>query len=171
MKLPANQAATVRVSFTNANGNPAQVQGDVSWESSDPSIATVQVKPDDTLEATIMAGPSAGEAEIFATADADLGEGVREVESSLVVNVVARGEAVGGEIHPVVPGNALPGAPNRPDNSLPSGAHPDQGLPGAPNRPDNALPGDQPGIDHSLPGGPPNRPDNALPDTPSPKKG
>ena len=42
----------------------------------------------------------------------------------------------------LVPDNSLPGAPVRPDNSLPSGRpdRPDQGLPSAPVRPDAGLP-------------------------------
>jgi hypothetical protein len=193
MKLPANQSAAVQVRFTNANGFPAKTQGDVSWESSDDKVAKVQAKPDDTTTATVTAGPSAGSATITATADADLGDGVREVESVLEVEVVARGEAVGGEIYPVGPDQGLPGqtprpdqglpgggagggSGGRPDNSLPGGQggrpdnslpgsqpHPDQGLPGSGARPDQGLPGDQPGVDNSLPGGKPDRPDNSLP--------
>jgi hypothetical protein len=188
MKLPANQSAVVQVGFTNANGLPAKVQGDVSWESSDPAIARVEAKPGNTEQATVTAGPSAGIATIYATADADMGEGVREAEATVDITVVARGEAVGGEITLVRPDQGLPpgrGQPGQPDNSLPGQGrpdnslpgqpgHPDQGLPPAQGRPDQGLPG-QPGHpdqglppaqgrpDQGLPGGRPERPDQGLP--------
>lgn len=48
-----------------------------------------------------------------------------------------------------------PGAPNRPDNTLPGGrpARPDNTLPNAPARPDNTLPGTGGQPDNSLPSG------------------
>ena len=182
MKLPANSSVDVTVTFVNANGLPVDVQNGVTWESSDTAIATVTAKDDPHL-ATITAGPSAGEAEVFATGDADLGEGVREVEAVLQVTVIAKGEAIGGEISPVKPGHGLPGQPGHPDNSLPEApTRPDHTLPpgqrpvdpghgqGHPigGRPDQGLPGDQPGIDQGLPGQG-GRLDNELPEHPEPK--
>jgi hypothetical protein len=176
MKIPANKSVAVGVQFTNANGNPAEVQGDVTWESSDTAVATVVVKPDDTKQATIVAGPKAGEATITASADADLGDGVAEVEAVIDVEVVAKGEAVGGEIAPIGTWGGGPGGPSA-GNELPggSGGRPDQGLPGHERPPENAtrpeggrpsneLPSGRPDRpDQGLPGGRPDRPDQGLP--------
>ena len=196
MKLPAGKSVAVAATFYNANGLAVKVQGDVSWESSDPTIAKVEANASDSKQATITAGPSAGEAEIFATADGDLGDGTREVEAVTQIVVVAKGEAIGGEITVVraehgLPGsgsgghidNSLPGQPGHPDNSLPGhgehpsnglpnqpgGAHrPDNSLPGQGGRPDQGLPGDQPGVGNELPGQG-GRPDQGLPEHGEPK--
>ena len=167
MKLLATKSVDVSVAFVNANGHPADVQGEVSWESADTSVATVTAKAGNSKLATITAGPKAGEVEIFATADADLGEGVSEVEAVLEVIVLAKGVAIGGEITPVHAGstpppgvdNALPGIRPGIDNSLPENIPqpplPGNALPGGP--PDHVsgqpVPGGQPG--NELPGGPP----------------
>jgi hypothetical protein len=181
MRLPANQSATVEVTFINANGLAVETQGEVTWASSNEAIAKVAADPDDETMATVTAGPSAGSATVTAKADADLGDGVREVTATLDVVVIARGEAVGGEITPV--GIDMPGQGETPDNSLPGGAggRPDNALPGherptdpgfgqtAPGRPDAKPPGEQPGAGNELPGGPPNRPEQGLPPGAKPK--
>jgi hypothetical protein len=184
MRLPANTSATVEVTFINANGLAVETQGEVTWSSSDESVATVEADPDDPTMATITAGPSAGNTNVSAVADADLGEGVRNVEAVLEVVVIARGEAVGGEITPV--GISIPGGGEQPDNTLPggSGGTPDQGLPTRPGRPvdpdfsrgvvgggprpDAGAPEDQPEVGNELPGQP-SRPGQGLPETPDPK--
>ena len=192
MKIASGQSANVSVAFVNAGGHPAKVQGDVSWESSDPAIATVSANPSDSKQATITAGPKAGECEIYATADADMGEGIKEVEAGTNVVVIARGEAVGGEITRHSVEHGLPGGPVDPGFGQPGQpAHPDQGLPGGPpdhasgqpvpgGRPDNTLPGGppdhasgqptppQPGPDQGLPGQ--GHPDQGLPPTAAPKR-
>jgi hypothetical protein len=185
MRLPANASATVEATFINANGLAVEVQGEVTWASSNEAIVRVEVDDEDDTMASLTAGPSAGSATVTAKADADLGEGVREVTATLDVVVIARGEAVGGEITPVGIDQGLPGAGGEgPDNSLPggSGGRPDNALPGrnrptdpgygkpgGGGRPDNALPGDQPGAGNELPTKP-GRPDQGLPDNASPKK-
>jgi len=185
MKIAANQSRAVSVQFTNENGRPAKVEGEVTWASSDEAVATVSTNASDPLQALVIAGPKSGEVKIIATADADLGEGVTTVEATLDVEVLARGEAVGGEITPVqanqgLPGqggnvdNSLPGQPGRPDNSLPDDlGRPDRvdnELPsGRPDRPDQELPDAQPDVDNELPGSP-ERPDQDLPDHPTPKR-
>jgi hypothetical protein len=183
MKLPANASTTVSVTFTNANGMPAKVDGQVSWESSDPNIASVTADAADSTKAVVKAGPSAGEADIFATADADLGEGVKEVEAATNVLVIARGQAVGGEIHAVHPEHGLPGGghvsgqpipPGQVDNTLPGGppGHVSGGPAPAPGHPSTQpLPGGghvsgQP--TPPQPGGP--KPDQGLPPSAQPKK-
>jgi len=189
MKLAAGQSADVVVQFTNANGVPAKVQGEVSWESSDPEIVKVAAKGTSKeaggggAQATLTAGQKAGTATISATADADLGSGNTEVDAEVDVEVIARGEAVGGEITrvgaggpggPVDPGYGQPGS-ERPDNSLPGRDRPTDpgyGKPeGGAGRPDNELPG-SPGHPANRPPGSvdPGRPDNTLPPSGQPKK-
>jgi len=101
MKIFAGHSVDVAVAFINANNNPAEVQGEITWSSSDPTVVGVSAKEGHPEQATITAGPSAGSAVIRASADADLGEGVDLVSAELEVVVVARGEAIGGEITPV----------------------------------------------------------------------
>ena len=184
--IKAGTEGDVVVRWVDDYGNPARVDGDTKWQSSDEKAATVSaLRPDSTRAHVKSLGPI-GPVQIQATADADMGEGRKTITAILNVNVIA-GEAGGGEIGPDdgddVPDNTLPGAPARPDNSLP-GSQPgidntlpppypgapaqrpprvDNTLPGLPARPDNSLPGSQPGIDNALPPGLPARPDNSLP--------
>jgi hypothetical protein len=72
----------------------------VSWASSDETIARVVVDAGDTTGASVEAQGKIGQAQITATADADLGTGVRELVTLMDLTVVA-GEAVAGTIEPV----------------------------------------------------------------------
>jgi hypothetical protein len=55
-KLPNDKQIGVRVSYVDAKGNPASVDGDVTWDTSDPTIATVNVDPDhgESANATVV---------------------------------------------------------------------------------------------------------------------
>ena len=97
--LPADKQVEVQVAYVDANGNPAVVDGDVSWASSDPNIAAVTAEAD-TTKAFIVPGAGVGNVQITATADADLGTGVRELVTFMDVTVIG-GEAVAGTITPV----------------------------------------------------------------------
>jgi hypothetical protein len=127
MKLRANQSAAVSVTFKNAEGFPTDVQGEVMWSSSNSNV-TVVADEHDSTKATITAGPTAATATVTATADADLGTGVDNVSATLPVEVIARDEAIGGEIDVVTKDQGLPPHPApKPgvDNELPaSGAKP-----------------------------------------------
>jgi hypothetical protein len=98
--LPADKQVQVKVSYVDASGNPAKVDGAVQWQSSDASIATVIVDTSDSAMALVRSGGKVGQVQITATADADLGDGVRELITTMDVEVVA-GEAVAGTITPV----------------------------------------------------------------------
>ena len=98
--LPADKTVGVQVSYVDANGNPATVDGDVTWDSSDEDIAYTQVDPADSTKAWVRPGTKIGQAQITATADADLGDGTRELITLMDVQVVG-GEAVAGTITPV----------------------------------------------------------------------
>ena len=99
-KLPNDKMIAVKVAYVDSKGNPAQVDGNVSWESSDEGIVTIEVDSGDQMQAKVFPVGPAGQAQISVTADADLGEGVREIVTTSDIDVVA-GEAVAGTISPV----------------------------------------------------------------------
>jgi hypothetical protein len=98
--LPVDKQVKVKISYVDANGNPAAVDGDVEWSSSDQKIAMVYGDPDDNMQAVVVPQGPVGQVQIVATADADLGAGVRELITTMDVTIVA-GEAVAGTIEPV----------------------------------------------------------------------
>jgi hypothetical protein len=98
--LPVAKQVYVQVAYVDAGGNPATIDGDVSWSSSDDTIAAVTVDSSDTTKALVRSGTKLGQAQVTATADADLGDGMREILTPMDVAVVA-GEAVAGTISPV----------------------------------------------------------------------
>lgn len=103
-KLPADKIVGLAISYVDANGNPAVIDGAVTWESSDDEIATiagVESNPPDETNSHVMLvpGTKVGQCQISAKADADLGQGVRELITLLDVEVVG-GEAVAGTITP-----------------------------------------------------------------------
>lgn len=104
--LPADRKVQVKVSYIDKNGNPAMVDGPVEWSSSDENVATVESDADgDSSLAVITPGINIGNVQITATADADIGEGVRELLTIMDVTVIG-GEAVAGTIAPT--GEAQP---------------------------------------------------------------
>lgn len=96
--LPTDKKVDVKVEYQDAKGNPAAVDGAVTWDTSDANICGIAARGNST-EATLTPG-MVGNAQISATADADLGEGVTELVCTLDVMVVA-GQAVVGTIQPV----------------------------------------------------------------------
>ena len=107
--LPDGNQVQVKISYVDAQGNPARVDGDVAWSSSDTNIATVTVNSGDSSLAVVAAaaGGTIGQVQITATADADLGSGTRELITMMDVEVVA-GEAVAGTITPVGESTPIP---------------------------------------------------------------
>jgi len=99
-KLPNDKMIAVQVAYVDSKGNPAQVDGDVSWDTSDASIATVESNAGDSTQAVVTPVGPIGQVQITATADADLGSGVREIITTMDVDIVA-GEAIAGTITPV----------------------------------------------------------------------
>jgi len=97
--LMVDYSLKVTVAYVDAYGNPARVDGDVTWASSDDTIASVTTDPANTFNAMVAAQTKTGQAQITATADADLGDGVRNLITLMDVTVVA-GEAVAGTITP-----------------------------------------------------------------------
>lgn len=106
--LPADMQVEVKVSYVDASGNPAGVDGAVVWDTSDATIAKVVVNSADSTLCEVIAPGPVGNAQVTATADADLGAGTTPLITTLDVTVVA-GQAVAGTISPVGPAEPIPG--------------------------------------------------------------
>lgn len=98
--LPVGMQVQMQVGYVDAGGNPATVDGDVTWASSDDAVATVDVDDADSTIVTVVPVGPAGQVQITATADADLGTGVRTLITVADIEIVA-GEAIAGTISPV----------------------------------------------------------------------
>jgi hypothetical protein len=83
------------------------VDGDVTWASSDDTIAAVFVSSNDSTEAVIRTIGPVGQVQVTATADADLGAGIRNIVTPMDITVVA-GEAMSGTIEPTGPAEPIP---------------------------------------------------------------
>lgn len=101
-KLPNDNQIQVQVAYVDSHGNPAAIDGEVTWDTSDSNIATVETDTADSTRATVVPNGQVGQVQVTCTADADLGEGTREIITTMDVDVVA-GEAVAGTITPVGP--------------------------------------------------------------------
>jgi hypothetical protein len=99
--------AYVKVSYVDAAGNPAVVDGDVAWASSDDKLAAVFTSSTDSTEAIIRTIGPVGQVQITATADADLGAGVRNLVTPMDLTIIA-GEAMSGSIEPTGPAEPIP---------------------------------------------------------------
>ena len=95
--MQAGTRATVSVEWKDSGGRTVKVDGPTAWVSSSPEIVQVEVATGNPQIANLLAPGPVGESSIQATADADLGEGVRSVTATIKITVIA-GEAVGGEI-------------------------------------------------------------------------
>jgi hypothetical protein len=98
--LPADHEVKMQVAYVDAGGNPAKVDGDVQWMSSDESLATVAVDPSDSTIVTVTPVGPVGQVQVTARADADLGAGVKALVTTSDITIEA-GEAVTGTISPV----------------------------------------------------------------------
>ena len=98
--LPVDKMVKMQVAYVDAEGNPAAIDGEVAWTSSDETIATVTPETGDSTIITVFPEGPVGQVQITATADADLGTGTRELITVCDITIVA-GEAVSGTISPV----------------------------------------------------------------------
>ena len=98
--MPIDHYVDVQVSYVDAGGNPASVDGVVSWSSSDDSVVALETDRDDSTKCRVTSLLLVGQVQVKATADADLGDGVRNISTLMDVEVIA-GEAVAGTISPV----------------------------------------------------------------------
>lgn len=93
--LPDDKTMPATVSYQDAKGNAASVEGAPVWASANESVATV-LPAADGLSA-VISPVGLGSTDITVTADADLGAGVVNIISTGTVEVVA-GQAVTGVI-------------------------------------------------------------------------
>lgn len=99
--LPADKRVFVQVAYVDANGNPAVVDGPPTWVSSDEDIVIVLPGQEiDALKCEVRPAGKIGQAQVSVTADADLGEGTREIVTLMDITVIG-GEAVAGTITPI----------------------------------------------------------------------
>jgi len=98
--LPVDHQVHMQVKYFDSAGNPAVIDGDVIWESSDEDIATVTADASDSTMCLVRPVSQIGQVQIKAKADADLGSGLRVLITTADIEVVA-GEAVVGTISPV----------------------------------------------------------------------
>ena len=98
--LPNDKVVRCQVSYVDAKGNPAKIDGDVTWDTSDQNIATIKTDTGDSTQAVVTPAGQVGQVQVTCSADADLGEGIRELITTMDVDVVA-GEAVAGTIAPL----------------------------------------------------------------------
>jgi hypothetical protein len=103
--MPIGYYIDLQVSYVDSAGNPAVVDGPVSWASSDEALVTAVVDAADSSKCRMTSLQTVGQAQVTATADADLGTGVRSLVTLMDVSIVA-GEAVAGTINPI--GQAQP---------------------------------------------------------------
>jgi len=92
LKLTTHQEAEVAVEYKDKYGNPAVIDGNPIWAVSNADILRVISTNRPNVVIIQAVGPM-GSSQVSVTADADLGEGVRELIALQEVSVVA-GEAV-----------------------------------------------------------------------------
>jgi len=97
MQLPDNMQVHADLSYVDAKGNPAAVDGAPVWSTDRPDLVTLTVAPDG-LSADIAAVGPLGAAQIVVDADADLGEGTVPLKTIGSIEVIGS-EAVSGTIN------------------------------------------------------------------------
>lgn len=109
--LGVGHYGTVTCTWVDDTGTAVPVDGPTNWASTNPAVLTCVVSTGNPLVANCEA-MTPGSAQIQATADADLGGGVRTVTSTIDVNVI-QGEAVGGKMTFTDMGSGPPPATHR----------------------------------------------------------
>jgi len=100
--LTDEQRVSCRAEFRTAAGNVAKVDGVPVWSKNDPQGILNLIASGDGLTAIIAATGGVGQAQVQVVADANLGEGVREVTGVLDVEVQPA-EAVSAIVVPGAP--------------------------------------------------------------------
>jgi hypothetical protein len=86
--LTDEQKVSLAIEPLTQAGNPAKVDGAPVWSVSDESVITLVVA-EDGLSADAVSTGKLGTVQVSVSADADLGEGVRAITSTLDVEVKA----------------------------------------------------------------------------------
>lgn len=92
MFLPISKKLPLAIAIADLKGNPAKVDGVPQWALSDSSLALLEVAEDGMSAMVVPVGPL-GLVKVQVKADADLGEGVKELLGEMDVEMIA-GEAV-----------------------------------------------------------------------------
>lgn len=93
LTLLASEEVDVGISAVDKYNNPAQIDGTPTWEASDTSLLEI-VPGSDPMSVTLRPVGPAGVVQATVKADADLGEGVREI-SDFVTLTIEPAEALG----------------------------------------------------------------------------
>ena len=109
LTLTDTQKCALSVSFQTAAGNPAVVDGAPTWGVSDENLLELQVAEDGRSAVVLTKGPL-GTAQVTLRADADLGEGVKEIVGILDVEVIPS-QAVVAVLSAGVPEEKAPAVP------------------------------------------------------------
>jgi hypothetical protein len=88
MFLKVTQTLPVSITITDKLGNPAKVDGLPQWAITDASLAELIIA-EDGMSATIKPMGTVGAFKVQVKADADLGEGVKEIVGELDVELLA----------------------------------------------------------------------------------
>ncbi|MFO1351898.1 MAG: hypothetical protein U1F68_14990 [Gammaproteobacteria bacterium] len=96
MVITDSQKVSAAISYQDARGNAARVDGVPAW-ATDRADLVALTPSEDGLSCEIAAVGALGTAQITVTADADLGEGVRTLTALGSIEVIG-GEAVAGVI-------------------------------------------------------------------------
>lgn len=88
LTVPNNQKTTLSIAPQDAYAQAAIVDGSPTWMVSEPTLATLTPAADGLSAVLEPVGP-VGAFQVTATADADLGEGVRQISGLLEVQVIA----------------------------------------------------------------------------------
>lgn len=86
----------VSVVYKTAKGNPAKVDGVPTWVASDPTVIDTVTPAADGMSAVLHVTDTIGVSQLTVSADVDLGEGVKPLDSVDTVSVIA-GDAVAAE--------------------------------------------------------------------------
>ncbi len=86
--LTDEQKVALAIEPQTAAGNPAKVDGKPVWSVSDSNVITLTVA-EDGLSAEAVSTGVLGTAQVTVVADADLGEGIRELNAVLDIEVKA----------------------------------------------------------------------------------
>jgi len=87
------QKVRIDIAVTDAEGNPAAIEGSPQWAIDNVEVATLELA-EGGLSAEVISTGALGQATLTVSADADLGEGIKTIQGDLLIDVVAS-EATG----------------------------------------------------------------------------
>lgn len=96
MNLKVSQKLPLSIAIKDKFGNDAAVDGAPQWSVSDPALADI-VPSADGMSAELLPKGQVGSLLVQVSADADLGEGKKDIQGSLPVDLLA-GDAVSVEV-------------------------------------------------------------------------